>query len=386
MRVVICGDSHIGAIFGLGGPNGQGGNTRIDDFERTLNYIADYIIDTEADIFIQTGDIFDLRIPSLEHMEIVNKVLMKLSMAHKVTAVIMGNHDYRRSGDSFTSAISSLPAKDYSNVRLVLEPQIMSLTDRTGFKSNILLMPYRDRRMYPGENIKEISQNYNKHVRDLLYTCTDTPTIAVGHNFFYEGSYFDYGGNEILADAKAFDACELVVMGHQHTFRHLQNQKPKSIYIGSMEKMNFGDIEIDKIFLDYNLKTKEVKELTVPSRQLLDQTIDLSEIDLSNYDESIKLALDELNFKDKIVRLKIVIKDSLKAIARKNLIEKELYSRGAFYVSKVNIELIYKKVIRDNSILESKDNFSMFEAFINSQNLDDKTRIDLLKEAKKIIE
>ena len=31
MRAVICGDTHIGAIFGLGKNNGRGGNTRVDD-------------------------------------------------------------------------------------------------------------------------------------------------------------------------------------------------------------------------------------------------------------------------------------------------------------------------------------------------------------------
>ena len=44
MRVVVCGDSHIGATFGLGKSNGSGGNTRVDDYEKSLNYIVDYCI------------------------------------------------------------------------------------------------------------------------------------------------------------------------------------------------------------------------------------------------------------------------------------------------------------------------------------------------------
>ena len=113
MRVVICGDSHIGATFGLGKSNGAGGNTRVDDYKKSLNYIADYCISENVDAFIQTGDIFESRSPTPEHMEIVDDVLKKLSDANITSVVIMGNHDYRRSGDSFTSAISSLPAKNY---------------------------------------------------------------------------------------------------------------------------------------------------------------------------------------------------------------------------------------------------------------------------------
>ena len=52
MRAVICGDTHIGAVFGLGRPNGLGGNTRVDDYEATLNSIIDYTISSKADIMI----------------------------------------------------------------------------------------------------------------------------------------------------------------------------------------------------------------------------------------------------------------------------------------------------------------------------------------------
>ena len=44
MRIVVCGDTHIGAVFGLGRPNGKGGNTRVDDYKKTLNHIIDYTI------------------------------------------------------------------------------------------------------------------------------------------------------------------------------------------------------------------------------------------------------------------------------------------------------------------------------------------------------
>ena len=97
MKIVICGDTHIGAVFGLGMPTITGGNTRIDDYEFTLNYIVDYCIDNSIDVFVQTGDLFDSRNPSPEHMSIVNNALRRLSSAGIVSAVIMGNHDYRRS-------------------------------------------------------------------------------------------------------------------------------------------------------------------------------------------------------------------------------------------------------------------------------------------------
>ena len=127
MRAVICGDTHIGAVFGLGRPNGKGGNTRVDDYEKTLNSIIDHTIDSGADIFIQTGDLFEHRDPSPQHMKIVDKALKRLSNANIATFVIMGNHDYKRSGSEFTSAISSLAACEYPNVRMLLDPEVVEV-------------------------------------------------------------------------------------------------------------------------------------------------------------------------------------------------------------------------------------------------------------------
>ena len=148
MRVIICGDTHIGAVLGLGQKNGKGGNTRVDDYEKSLNYIVGYAIDTSADVFVQTGDVFEFRNPEPEHIVVVNKCIRKLSNAGITSIWLMGNHDYKRSGESFTSAITSLAAKDYPNTRVVLEPTAIEVLSGKDKKASLVLMPFRDRRMY----------------------------------------------------------------------------------------------------------------------------------------------------------------------------------------------------------------------------------------------
>ena len=66
-------------------------------------------------------------------------------------------------------------------------------------------------------------------------------------------------------------------------------------------------------------------------------------------------------------------------------IRDRLYRLGAFHVSKVIIEATSKRIIRDNTILEHKDDFSMLKAFLESQEIDGKYRDELLKEAKIIM-
>jgi len=386
MRVVICGDTHIGAVFGLGCPNKIGGNTRVDDYEKTLNYIVDYAIENKVDVFIQTGDVFENRNPDPTHMHIFSKALKRLSLANITSAIIMGNHDYIRSNNNFTSAISSLAAKDYSNVRIVLEPEVLKFYDKKKGGANIILLPYRDRRMYGGKNIKEDSALYEMEVKSLLKTCDEKiPTIAVGHNFFYQGSYNDFGGTEVLVRIDSFDGCDMITMGHYHKFKILRKTSPIAIYSGSMERLNFGDENIDKYFIDYNTKTKETKIIKSPSRRLNDISIDLSKCSNDDFQETLNKRIGAIDLDDSIVRLKIIIKDKLMYFVSKNSIEKKLYDAGAFFVSRITVEPIFTRVIRDDAILKHKNDLSMFSAFLDDQSIDDSDKELILTEVKKII-
>lgn len=386
MRAIICGDAHIGAVFGLGRPNGSGGNTRVDDYESTLTHIVDYTINTKADIFIQTGDMFESRDPSLEHMNIVDKALKRLSNANIATFVIMGNHDYKKSGQTFTSSISSLSASEYPNVRTLLDPEVISVCNASNEKVDLVLIPYRDRRMYDGSDIRTQSSGYNSHIMDLISSADKTgPVVAVGHNFFYEGSYNDYGGTEVMAIPQSFQGCDLAMMGHLHQFRVLRKTAPVCVYTGSMERSNFGDADVDKYFIDYDITAKRAKFCKSPVRDLLDASIDLSGLGFSEVDDALKDALNKYDFSDKIVRLTVSADERILPAVDKEAIKTMLYDCGAFHVSKVGIDVIVERLVRDSSILQNKDDFSIFKAFLDSQGIESKYKKSLLKEAKIIM-
>lgn len=387
MRAVICGDAHIGAIFGLGRPDGNGGNTRINDYVKSLNHIVDYTISSKADIFIQTGDIFEHRDPDVRHMAIVDAALKKLSNAGVSTFVIMGNHDYRRNGSSFTSSITSLAAADYPNVRMVLDPEVIEVSNNDGDSSNLLLLPFRDHRMYSGKGNKEKSEGFEAEIKSLIDGVKNqNPTIAVGHNFFYEGSYNDFGGSELMARPSAFEGCDVALMGHLHQFRVLRKRSPVCIYTGSMERSNFGDANVDKYFIDYDLSTKKASFKKVPSRELVERSIDLSGADFSDISDRITEEIGLTDLKDKIVRFKFAIDERVLPAVDKKSISDKLYAAGAFFVSKVIIEVVAKRIVRDNSVLEHEDDYSMFKAFVEKQELSKATLEGMLKEARNIME
>jgi exonuclease SbcD len=386
MRIVVCGDTHIGAIYGLGKPNGKGSNTRIDDYATTLNYIVDYCISNKIDIFIQTGDTFDIRTPPPEQINIVNDAIKKLALANISSIVIMGNHDYKKSGETFTSSISSLAAKDYPNVRILIEPEILKFYDKESAGVNVLLMPYRDRRMYVGKTTEEDSALYEQQARDLLSVRdVNLPTIAVGHNFYYENSYSEFGGAEVLIKPSTFQDCDMVTMGHHHNFKIVSKKSPVAFYVGSMDKINFGDEKNTKYFLDYDTVTKKTNIIKIPSRELLDLSVDLIDSTHENFYQKFEDAIKDNDLKDKIIRVKIIVSESLMSFIKKPDLEKIILSSKCFYLSKILIEPIITRVYKDSGILDEKDDLSMFKAFLASQDFDVTMEEELLNEARIIM-
>lgn len=386
MRAVICGDVHIGAIFGLGGPNKSGGNTRVDDYASTLNWIVDHTINSSAEIFIQTGDLFEVRNPTLEHMAIADAALKRLSKANIATFVIMGNHDYRRVGSSYTSSILSLSASELPNVKVLVDPKIVHFTSIKNESVNLLLLPYRDRRLFPGKGNAEQSEVLDQVIKSMISSVKNKdPIIAVGHNFFYEGSYQEYGGSEVMISPQAFVGCDLAMMGHLHQARTLGGTTVPCIYTGSMERTNFGDMNVKKTFVDYNITSKDLKIVKTPVRELLDFIIDLSDSDFSNISSNLDAEISKQNISNKIVRARILCEDKFFPALDRQAIQDKISKAGAHYVSKVIIEPTVKRIVRDNTILMHSDDYSMIKAFIESQDLDETFRGEILQEAKNII-
>ena len=87
----------------------------------------------------------------------------------------------------------------------------------------------------------------------------------------------------------------------------------------------------------------------------------------------------------KIIRLKLTVDEKVLPALDKQYIQTELYRLGAFHVSKIIIEATSKRIVRDNTILDHKDDFSMLKAFLESQEIEGKYREELLKEAKIIM-
>jgi len=253
----------------------------------------------------------------------------------------------------------------------------------------MLLLPYRDRRMYSGTTIKEATDAYNEHIKSLVSKMSlGDPTLCVGHNFFFENNYFDFGGHEVLAMPSSFAGLDAVVMGHYHTAKTIRKESPGIYYSGSMERTNFGDSDVEKHFLVFDSERKSVGHVVIPVRDLIDLELDLLGSTAFTYMADYRTQLSRHSFTDKICRIKIKIKDGMQSLLSRTGLEKVLYNDfGAFFVSKISWDVEHTKLEKDvEIILKDKTDFEVFQAFAKTQDIDKDILRKIIDEAKKIME
>jgi exonuclease SbcD len=387
MKIAILGDVHIGASHGLGEKEKDGTNSRQRDYEATLDWVAEYCFDNDIEVIVQTGDLFEHRNPSRHDMDVAENFLKKVSAYGITTQVIMGNHDYKKSGTTYTSSLQNLSIDGFHEVSIYIKPDVAQVINSVGERVNIILMPFRDKRMYEGKKLSDKTLEFNNEILELIDKCNQKyPTIFVGHNFIYEGSYNDFGGTEVFAMRDTFYGIEAAFMGHYHTSKQFINKKGKRVfYTGSMEKNNFGDKKNDKFLFIYDTKLDEVTKVKMPVRDLIEVDIDLTNCEMENIYESLNKSIDSYNFSKKIARVCLKIKESHSPLLHKDKIEKKILKRGAHFVSRVLIDSVQEQLVRDLAPLREEDDLNMLKKYLKMQGDDENRILNLMKKAKLIM-
>lgn len=388
MKIAILGDVHIGASHGLGKKNKDGTNSRSDDYKATLDWVASYCLENDVDVLVQTGDLFEHRNPSRQDMDLAEDFLKKMSAYGITTQVIMGNHDYKKSGTTYTSSLQNLSIDGHPEVSVYINPDVVHYINPLGERVNIVLMPFRDKRFYESKSLPEKTYEFNQEILSLINSCNKKyPTIFVGHNFIYEGSYNDFGATEVFAMKDTFFGIQAAFMGHYHASKQFVDKPGKRVfYTGSMEKNNFGDRHNEKYLFIYDTKLDEVTKEKLPTRDLLEFEVDLTNSDIETIYSDLNSSLEKYDFNSKIVRTSIKIREAHSALLHKEKIEQKLEKRGAHFVSRVVIDSVQEQLIRDLSPLREEEDVDILKKYLKMQDLKEEDVLRLVKKAKELME
>lgn len=373
-KILFVSDIHIGIRYSFRVDLRTGISDRTLDFINALARVVDYAINEEIDIFVISGDLYDRVTIGPTLLRLVRDKIWKPLINSRIPVILVGgNHDSPQmieKGSPF-GEVTLIP-----NSTAVRKPQIYKVNalhskEEIGF----ILLPYMTatQAVTYVENVmkEEIekeehmarSQELYREIVNRYVSRLDTKIkIIVGH-FFVESSkigiipYPDQLPHEFIfkRDMLPLDQVDLAVFGHIHTPQTLCDEKV--LIPGSLERVDFGEIDEDKGFYIFDTIQESLKFISNNPRRLVKLYIEVSEVTEKPTDYILNF-LQQENIKDAIVRINIRISSLLKkqVILRRihpYLEEVTFHSEIIWDTSEKRKEIILSEFVLDPIVLFS---------------------------------
>ncbi|AYE36674.1 nuclease SbcCD subunit D [Borrelia turcica IST7] len=244
-RALHTSDWHIGKKIGH--------FSRIDEQQKFLNFLLEFVKNEKIDLLLIAGDIYDSKRPGLEEQKLINDFFYELSFTScKWCVLIAGNHDKKE--------YFSINKKIFSrfNFFLITEDelvdQVIFLKDGGDVQFIIVCIPHINERLILNQDYGDMELNSDVFLRKLEYAYRDkianivnslddkyhsVPKILIAHSFFCSRRSVSSIGNSSILPVSVFgDSFSYVALGHLHDFRKL---KANVVYSGSPIQYSFDE-------------------------------------------------------------------------------------------------------------------------------------------------
>ena len=258
MKIMHTSDWHIGKVVNE--------FSMIEDQKYMLNKIIDKIEQTNTEVLIIAGDIYDRSLPPTEAVELLNETLSTLVLDKKIKVVaISGNHD---SGERLAFASTILEKQG-----LYIAGRDDELFKKVSIKSELskdevdfYLVPYKDpslvRKILDNKEIKTHNDAMKETINEInKVKDNDNINILVGHGYVtgkleeaIEDIVHKYdiagletseserplsiGGTDLI-DTNIFKDFDYVALGHLHGRQRVGSENIR--YSGSLLKYSFSE-------------------------------------------------------------------------------------------------------------------------------------------------
>ncbi len=352
IKLLHFADAHIDmANYGQHDPV-TGLPLRVMDFLKSLDFIVQTAIDEKVDLVIFAGDTYRDRSPAPTFQREWGKRIMRLSRAKIPTLLITGNHDVSPS-QYRAHAIQEFDTLSPDYIHVVSQLKLLSPKDLDGVPVQVVAVPWITRsgvvssltaetssEESPQELIEKMLNDWlNQMISDLD---PDLPTILTAHASIAGAKFGSEQtvtiGREVVLPPGlvANPAFDYVALGHIHRYQDLnQGSHPPVIYPGSIERVDFGEINEDKGFIIAEVEKGQTtyRWQQLPIRRFQEFWIELD--DLLGVNEKIFAALpasEELA--DSITRLTLIYPRDLETLIDEARIHDHFKDAFAFQLVK----------------------------------------------------
>ena len=266
IRILHFADAHIDmANYGRHDPV-SGLPLRVLDFLKSLDTIVDTAIAERVDLVIFAGDAYKDRNPAPTFQREWNRRIMRLSRANVPTLLLVGNHDLSPALGR-AHALDPFDTLEVPNVRVLDKPQFLRPDDLWGLPLQVIALPWVTRSGLvasqglstsdPGKLFEALEERLTEIVQAWLEQIDPSlPVVLTAHGSVQGALYGGertvmLGGDLVLPGSLVRDPrLDYVALGHIHKPQNLnENGHPPVVYPGSIERVDFGEIEDDKFFV-----------------------------------------------------------------------------------------------------------------------------------------
>lgn len=266
-KILHFADAHIDmANYGRHDPQ-SGLPLRVVDFLKSLDKIVDTAISEKVDLVLFAGDAYKDRNPAPTFQREWGRRIMRLSKAGIPTLLLVGNHDLSPALGR-AHALDSFDTLEVPGVRVLDRPVFLGPQQLNELPMQVIALPWISRSglmAHLGLSAGEpglVYEELEKRLTDLVHTWLDEkvdptlPVVLAAHcsvqGARYGGERMVMLGNDLILPGSLVrdPRLDYVALGHIHKPQDLnENAHPPVIYPGSIERVDFGEVEDDKFFI-----------------------------------------------------------------------------------------------------------------------------------------
>jgi exonuclease SbcD len=239
---------------------------RVLDFLRALDRIVDTAVSEKVDLVIFAGDAYRDRTPAPTYQREWGKRMMRLSEAGIQTLLVVGNHDVSPAAGR-ANTLQEFDTLQVPNIHVISKPCLLGPDDLNGLPIQVIGIPWLNRSGLAAAfaNIDaaadEIDGQLESQITRIIEEFFENlnpalPAVLTSHISVQGASYGNersvmLGKDLVLTASLVKDKrLDYAALGHIHKAQNLNpDGQPPVIYPGSIERVDFGEIEDEKTFV-----------------------------------------------------------------------------------------------------------------------------------------
>ncbi len=266
LTILHFADAHIDmANYGRHDPE-TGLPLRVLDFLKSLDTIIDTAIQEKVDLVLFAGDTYRDRNPAPTFQREWEKRMMRLSRAGIPTLLLVGNHDISPSIGR-AHAIEELATLEVPHIRVLDKPALLGPDELEGLPLQVIAVPWIARSgmmaalglsaVDPAQVFTKMEERIGELIDAWLEKADPQLPVVLTAHCSIQGAVFGnervvmLGSDLVLSPSLVRDPrLDYVALGHIHKPQNLnENAHPPVIYPGSIERVDFGEVNDDKYFV-----------------------------------------------------------------------------------------------------------------------------------------